>query len=207
MSHSNATEFSLATDRDPDFGPDREMSESDFLAVKNVLGEQAAGSLRADGYLAPAVYLVTLGEAPGEVKRIGIMPVGQLVNQPQGKDIIVQIMEKMLTDANHDFVVFSHEAWVLKPNVDPANPGAALAAAREASKQSLEHHPDRGEAIVMQLRSKTRSALCISGFTRDADGDLAAIEDGELIFADTLGASMEGRMAPPAARRRGETLH
>lgn len=207
MSQFHISGLHIADERDSEFGPAREMSEADFAAVKKEMSEKASSVLLSSGDLPPAIYAVTMGESAGEIARIGIAPVAHLINEPQGKEVIVQVMEQMLTDPNHDFVVFAHEAWVLKAKVDAENKEASIAAAREAAKKSLEHHPERTEAIFMQLRSKSRSAVCVLDFGRDAQGQVAAIQNGELVFADAPNSTFEGRMAPPAARRGGATLH
>lgn len=188
--------------RDDDLGDARPMTRNDFNTVFNAIREQALSTLLEHGQSPPTVYLLSL-DSEGQILRVGVMPVGDLVNQPVGKNILAMLITRLMEDPNHDFVIFAHEAWVLRAQTQ--NP-QEIETLREAFTQSLEHHPKRTEALVLSLRSKDDQALAALPIERDADGSVARVEDAELMFSGDQGQVMEGRFAAPG-RPPGATLH
>lgn len=192
----------IASDRDPELEPSREMDNEDFDLILQAIRSQALASLDETGSVPPTVFLPSMG--PTGIARVGIMPVGDLVNQPIGKDILAMIMSRLIEDPNHDFVVFAHEAWVLQAKAENPDEVEAL---REAAKQSLEHHPERTEAIVVHARSKSRQGLCIMAITRDESGSIVDVAEGFMTFPNENGSTFEGRFAPAPTRPSDATLH
>lgn len=191
----------IADVRDPALGSARTMTKLDFEALFQELRVQAAGFLAQAGSLPPTLFLPSMG-AEGIV-RMGVMPVGDLVNHPVGKDILSMLMERLIEDPNHDFVAFFHEAWALHANATSPDEVDKL---RSAARQSLEHHPDRTEAVVISIRSKDAQAFAIMPIARDASGAVSDLGHGELMFAGEDGHTMEGRFAAPG-RPPGATVH
>lgn len=192
----------IASERDPELDPSREMNNEDFDLILQAIRSQALSSLDETGSVPPTVFLPSMG--PTGIARVGIMPVGDLVNQPVGKDILAMIMSRLIEDPNHDFVVFAHEAWVLQAKAENPDEVEAL---RAAAKQSLENHPERTEAIVVHARSKSRQGLCIMAITRDGSGSIVDVAEGAMTFPHENGSTIEGRFAPTPTRPSNATLH
>ena len=191
----------IAEERDEEFGPSREMTKDDFLTIHQAIRSQTIASITETGQMPPTVFLLSMAEA--NIARMGLMPAGDLVNHPEGKDILALIINRLLEDPNYDFVVFSHEAWILQAQADDENHVAEL---QDALKTTLANHPKRTEAFVINIRSKNRQAMCIMPIKRDAQGTVS-LDDGELIFSDALNANFQGRFTPPLTRPAGTTLH
>lgn len=191
----------IAQSRDEELGEPREMTKDDFKTIHDAVRAQSLAWLGEHGELPPTVYLPSMNEQG--IARMGIMPAGDLVNHPMGKDILAMIMSRLIEDPNHDFVIFAHEAWVLLAKSDSKETVDEL---RAAAQGSIAEHPDRTEAVVINARSKNRQALCVMPIVRAEDGTISEIKEGEITFADENGASFEGRFAPPR-RPSGSTLH
>lgn len=191
----------IADVRDAELGDARMMTKLDFEVIFKELREQAVGSLGETGSVPPIIFLPSMG--PEGIARMGVMPVGDLVNHPVGKDILAMLMNRLIEDANHDFVVFAHEAWVLRADAKSPEEVDKL---RSAARRSLENHPERTEAVVITLRSKDMQAFAMMTITRDASGAVSDLGAGELVFSGEDGHSIEGRLAAPQ-RPKGSTLH
>lgn len=186
-------------DRDEALGAPRDMTRADFATVFEEIKSHALSAMTSDGQLPPTVYLPSL--AGEEIVKIGVMDVSPLVNDPRAKDALGGLLTHMLTHPDHDFCVFAHEAWVLKAD---ALPGETPEQARDrmakvvGGNKSISEMPERQEAVVLMMRSKTEQAMAMLPIVRDeASGQITAIEPGEgLIFPDA-GAFM-GRFAAPA---------
>jgi hypothetical protein len=192
----------IADERDADLGAARSMTKDDFMAIFQEIKEQASGSLSETGSVPPTVFLPSMG--PEGVARVGVMPVGDLVNHPVGKDVLAMLINRLIEDPNHDFVVFAHEAWVLQANAKSPEEVERL---REASQRSLADHPERTEAVVITIRSKETQAFAMMPITRGADGAVTDVGSGELVFPEENGHTMEGRFAAPQKRPAGAALH
>lgn len=191
----------IADERDAELGPEREMTTADFEMASQAAIAQSLAWIGQQGEASPTVFIPSMG--PEGILRMGVMPVGDLISQPVGKDILAMIMERLLEDPNNDFVVFAHEAWTLQATAgDPA----AEQRLRDAAGGSIAEHPDRAEALVIHVRSKSRQALCMMPIIRDEHGSITEITSAPLCFPGEEGASIEGRFAAPA-RPRGATLH
>jgi hypothetical protein len=192
----------IASERDPELDPAREMTLADFDHILQATLSHALASLDETGSVQPTVFLPSMG--PTGIARFGIMPVGDLVNQPVGKDFLALIMSRLIEDPNHDFVVFVHEAWFIQAKaVQPAE----VETLRAAAKQSLAHHPKRMEALVVHARSKSRQGLCIMAITRDESGSILNVSEGTMSFPHENGSTFEGRFAPAPTLPNGATLH
>lgn len=181
----------LASSRDDELGPAREMGPADFHLVHQALRAQAMAALASSGTLAPTVFLPSMGLQA--ISRMGAMPVDDLVSEPIGKDILAMLMSRLIEDPNYDFVVFFHEAWILSA---PAHDAERVEALRRAAQGSIERHPGRVEAALMHVRSKARQALCVMPIERSDDGSFSGLADGPLFFPNEDGGSFEGRFAP-----------
>lgn len=208
MSKQAPQQYHFATERDPACGQAREMADADFEAVQSFLGAKAQESLLSHGALTPTLFFVTIGEKPGEIKRLGLMTIEEVMTESRAPEIIDDLMQKMLADANHDFVVFAHEAVVIQSDAE-LSAGEDVHAAAIAAAQNPMLQADRAEALVLRSLSKNRQALSIRTFTRGADGDIDSFKGGELIFPSVESASAEHtpEQAALASRPPNATLH
>lgn len=202
----------FSDERDEAFGPQREMSEVDFEAMRVAIRDQALSSVAALGSVAPALFLPTLDD-DGDIVRMGLVPIEEMMGHSMGTQVLEMVTAKLLLDPNHDFAILLHEAWTLSAN---SSPEEALKTATKlaASGGSLAELEGSGEAVVMRLQSKNRQAMCVMPITRDAQGAIESIADEPLIFMDAPGVTVgspnvafpEG---PPldTSRPRGATLH
>lgn len=189
-------QIQLAEERDDELGPARDMTRQDFLLAFDSVRQYATDALISQGAFSPTVLLPSLNESG--IVRVGLMPVEPLVSDPQSKNILAELLAKLIEDPNHDFCIFAHEAWVLAVNAD--DPEAASALRAQAQLGSLEHHPQRGEALMIHIRSKDDQAFCMLPIERDASGSIVEIKPGELQFlSDSV--SLEGRFSAPGSSR------
>lgn len=191
----------LTQERDAELGEARVMTQENFESVFESIRQHALVAIAEQGAMTPLIFLPSLFE--GGLVRMGIMPVGELINHPVGKDLLAEIMNRLIEDPNHDFVVFAHEAWMLMARGD--DPGEAQRL-REAASESIENHPERSEAVVITMRSRERQAMAIMPITRTADSSIVHVDPGHLIFPETEGHRIEGRFSAPT-RPPGVTLH
>lgn len=186
-------------ERDASLGAARDMTRADFAIVFEEIKNHALGMMSSTGEMAPTVFLPSL--AGDQIAKIGVMDVSMLVNDPRGKDVLGSLLTQMITHPDHDFCVFAHEAWVLKAD---ALPGESMEQARDrmaaivGGNKSIAELPERQEALVLMVRSKTEQAMAMMPIVRDDSGEISEIQAGEgLVFPDA-NASFMGRFAKPS---------
>lgn len=191
----------VATERDPDLGPAREMTEEDFNLACEHARAQAAAAIAHFGRAPATILLPSFG--PEGLARMGVMPVDDLASQPIGKEFLVELARRLGEDANHDLVILVHEASLLSEPLSAAN---AVETLRSAMLSSVAAHPASVKALVVTIRSRSRLAVAMLPISRAEDGSVS-VDRAPLIFTDSDGVDLaEGRLLT-LSRPPGATLH
>lgn len=193
--------LAVATERDAELGPARAMTDEDFLCACEHARVQAEQAFFHCGR-APAVILLPSFGSEGIV-RMGVMPVDDLVSQPVGKELLVELAHRLTADANYDLVVLVHEASVLSQSLSDEQ---SLDTLRSAMLSGVAAHPASVLRLVVTIRSQTRMAVAMLPIARLEDGSVS-VGLGALTFTDSPSVDLaEGRLLT-FSRPPGTTLH
>ena len=166
-------------------GPARIMSRADFKTVYDELSAKAREIFGLRGEFEPMLFMPALSEK-GEILQIACMSAAPIMEGPGGKDELALAIEALTAMPNHDFCVFVHEAWTLK--------AASQEELERCARKSLEHHPEREEALVFNVRSKDLHAIAMIPILRD--GQSVCLGEGAGLMFPGQDESFRGRFAP-----------
>lgn len=91
------------------------------------------------------------------------------INSSEDKQKLAHTLFKLVSLPENDFVLSMFEAWVLM-NPDP----------NDIPKGSIEHHPKRTEAVIINILSKDFQTVVVSSLTRTKDK--ITLEKGSIDF-------------------------
>lgn len=169
------------------------MTEKHIEQLHNDAFGIAQKALEEDGAVIPHVFVVEITEN-GERGNAALIPVGPLQNSQRGKDVIAALVKKLSSDMKNAVVIYISEAWLVLADKDEAQ-----SVLDHASRESLETHAKRAEAVVVTIQTSSQQWLAYHIIKRDTGA--VSLEKGELHEAKS--GDLSGRFA----RDEGRTLH
>ena len=108
-----------------------------FKSTVNLIVKESRRIIEDGRELAPIAFLC---------RSDGIFPVVLDFPDEQGKDTSSEMITFLAKKFHPEYIVFVSEAWMLKTNLESDK--------KRDKSQSLEHHPDRIDAVMYSLETK-----------------------------------------------------